>query len=424
MTVKISDSITNGSAAAPISPTDFSLLSPEVRTDPYPYYTVLRNQSPIHPLVPGTSSYAITRFEDVSSVLHNPEAFSSTALQSALQGGGTNTGPNSGALAGHPLIEAPMMIAVDPPDHGRLRRLVNRGFTPRRIAEMEERIRELAVGFLEPHLASGSIDLTQDLAIPLPVTVIAELLGIEPDRIADFKRWSDTTVIGLSGVAGEYDSETIRAAADEMVDYIDRIAAERRKRPRNDLISVLVQAEEGDTLTTSEVMSFTLLLLLAGNETTTNLIGNAAAALLKSPDQLERVYAQPSCIPEMIEEVVRYDSPIQALPRQATADFELPSGRIEKDAFLLVYFASANRDERKFEAPDRFDIGRDTSDHIGFGHGVHFCLGAALARLEGRVAFEVLVDRCANLRFATDRIEVIDSMVLRGPKSLPLAFTC
>jgi len=399
---------------------DFSLLAPEVRENPYPYYAALRRESPIHQLAEGMPLYAITRYADVIHALHHPELFSSTALQVALQGGGIGIGPNSGALAGHRLLASNMMIATDPPDHARLRRLVNRGFTPRRIAALEPRIRELASGCLDAAIRHGDLELVSGLSVPLPVTVIAEMLGVEPERRDQFKAWSDAFVIGLSGAAGQYSKDDVRRAADEMADYIERIAAERRASPKDDLISVLVRAEEGDTLTTGEVMSFVVLLLIAGNETTTNLIGNGVKALLAHPEQLARVLTDRSLVPALVDEALRYDSPVQALPRSTQSAVELPSGNVPANSVLLVFFASANHDEEQFRDAERFDIDRETTGHVAFGHGIHFCLGASLARLEARVAFEELFSRCRSLELAAGSVPMLDSLVLRGPKSLPL----
>ena len=407
--------------AREIRASDYSPLLPEVRANPYPYYAALRREAPVHRMIPGLPFFAVSRYEDVLFVLQHPELFSSTALRTLAQGG-IGFGPNSGALAGHLLLDSAMMIAVDPPDHTRLRQLVNRGFTPRRIAALEPRLREIARGCLDAGVSRGRIDLVRDLAIPFPVTVIAELLGVEPERRGDFKRWSDTTVIGLSGISGEFSREDVRRGADEMAGYIERIVAERRTAPRDDLISVLLEAEEGDALSTGEVMAFVVLLLIAGNETTTNLIGNAMKALLLHPEQLAELEADGSLIPGMIEEVLRYDSPIQGIPRQVRRDVDLPGGTVAKDAFVMVLFASANRDERQFPDPDRFDLHRNPQGHLAFGQGIHFCLGAALARLEARIAFESLFAKCRNLRLDADEIPMLDSMLLRGPKSLSLLF--
>ncbi len=407
-------------APAEPSAADFNLISPDVRADPYPYYAAMRRDSPIHQVIPGAPLYAITRYADVIHILHNPEVFSSSALQATLQGGGANLGPNSGSLAGHRLLSSPMMIATDPPDHGRLRGLVNRGFTPRRIAALEPRIREIANRCLDEAIKSGELELVRGFSIPLPVKVIAELLGVESDRVDQFKAWSDAFVIGLSGAAGEYSPDDVRNAADEMADYFEKIAAERLANPKDDLISVLSQAEAGDSLSTGELLSFVALILIAGNETTTNLIGNGMKALLAHPEQLERVMADPTLVPALVDEVLRYDSPIQALPRSNSIAVELPSGKVPENSTLLVFYAAANRDNEQFPNADRFDIDRSTQEHVAFSHGIHYCLGASLARLEARVAFETLFSRLRNFELAADSIQMVDSAVLRGPKSIPL----
>ena len=403
------------------APADFSLMSPEFRSDPYPYYAALRRESPIHRLVEGAPFYAVTRYADVVHILHHPEQFSSSALQAALQGGGVGIGPNSGALAGHRLLTSPMMIATDPPDHGRLRKLVNRGFTPRRIAALEPRIREIANQCLDAAIKDGEIELVRGLTIPMPVKVIAEMLGVERDRVDQFKAWSDAFVIGLSGAQGQYSPEDVQKAADEMADYFERFAADRRANPKDDLISVLAQAEGGDALSNGELLSFVALLLIAGNETTTNLIGNGVKALLAHPDQFDRVIEDASLIPALVDEVLRYDSPIQALPRSNAEAVELPSGTLPAGSTSMVFYAAANHDEAKFPDAESFDIDRTGNDHVAFSHGIHYCLGASLARLEAKVAFEALFARGRKFGLTGESIPMVDSAVLRGPKSLQLA---
>ncbi|MBK7952354.1 MAG: cytochrome P450 [Deltaproteobacteria bacterium] len=403
-----------------ISAADYNAFNPVVRANPYPYYAALRDESPIHRMIPGAPLFAVSRHADVQHVLHRPEQFSSTAFQALFQGG-LSLSPNSGALAGHRLLASPMMISVDPPHHQRLRGLVNRGFTPRRIAALEPRLREIAERFFEDVRETGKMDLVRDLSVPFPVTVIAELLGVEPELRHKFKHWSDSTVIGLSGISQDFSKEEVRKSADEMADYFERVAAERRANPKDDLISVLVTADDGDALSAGEVLSFVFLLLVAGNETTTNLIGNAMHALLRHPAQMKEVAENPELIPQMLEEALRYDSPIQSLPRQATADVELPSGAVKKDTFLMTLFASANRDSNYFPNADQFDIHRKPQGHLAFGHGIHFCLGASLARLEAKVAFETLFENARNFQL-DGKIAMLDSLALRGPKSVPLAF--
>lgn len=413
--------VTNASMDPPatLRASDYDPLSPVVRTDPYPYYAALRRESPVHPIVPGMPYYAVSRYQDVIFILHHPEIFSSAPAGGPSQAASLN--PGARALADHRLFATPMMIGVDPPDHNRLRRLVSRGFTPRRIASLEPRFREIAAECIDRVAARGEMDLQRDLAIPLPVTVISELLGVELDYRERFKHWSDALAVGLSGMSEEWSTDDVRGALDEMADFIEEMVGERRMRPRDDLISVLVEAEEGEALSPSEVLNFVALLLVAGNETTTNLIGNAMKALLRHPEQLARVARDRSLLPAMIEEALRYESPIQGLPRCALRETELAGTTLPEGALVMALFAAANRDERQFPDPDRFDIRRNPQ-HLAFGHGVHFCLGASLARLEARVAFETLFDRCRDFQLADDEIPVVESLFVRGPKRLPLRF--
>ncbi len=407
-----------------IKPSDYIPIDPRVRKDPYPYYEVLRREAPVHRILPSLPFYALSRYDDVAFALHNPQIFSSTAFREITQRAPPpgSFGGNQAALLGHRVFGTPMLISVDPPDHAPMRQIVNRGFTPRRISEMEPRIREITSEYLDKALSGERMDLIADLAIPLPVTVIAELLGIEPGRRDEFKHWSDAIVFGMSGVSGEYTADDVRGAADEMAGFFDRIADERRRNPKDDLISVIVAAEEGEVLSTDEVMSFAVLLLIAGNETTTNLIGNAMKALLHNPEQLARVQADASLIPAMLEETLRYESPIQGLPRLVMEDVEIAGTTIPKDARVMVLMGSANRDARRFPDPDRFDIDRGAKDHLGLGHGIHFCLGAALARLEGLAAFEALLSRATDFELLTQDILPHDSLLVRGPKELEIAF--
>ncbi len=409
-------------SAIQVSASDYNPLDPNVRDNPYPYYAAMRRDSPVHQMIPGAPLFAVTRYADVLQILHAPEAFTSTAFQVLSSGGGPSLGPNSGALAGHRLLLDPMMIAVDPPQHGKLRALINRGFTPRRIAALEPRLREIAAECVDPLLPKGQLELVHDLAIPFPVTVIAELLGVEPERLGQFKAWSDAIVLGLAGAAESYSREEIVTAADEMADYIDAIVERRRAEPRDDLISALAANDGDEALSAGELRSFVVLLLIAGNETTTNLIGNGMRALLEHPDVLARVYHDRKLIPKMVEEVLRYDSPIQGLPRKAVEDTEIAGVPVPKDAFLMVMFGSANRDAAHFPEPDRFDPDRDTRAHLAFGHGIHFCVGSALARLEARIAFESIFERCRDLRLDADSISILPSMLLRGPSQLPISF--
>jgi len=272
-------------------------------------------------------------------------------------------------------------------------------------------------------LHSGEpFDLVRDLAIPVPVTVIAEMLGVEPERHADFKRWSDLVVEASTGPgrANPF-QKRYRENMVAFIRYLKKITHDRRREPRDDLVSTIVASQDGEIgLTDREVIQFGLLLLVAGNETTTNLIGNAVTALLGHPEQLARVAADPGQVPSLLEETLRYDAPVQLVFRNTLSDTEIAGVPIPSGETVAVLLGSANRDERRFPEPDRFDVGRNPQAHIGFGFGKHFCLGASLARLEAKVALEALVPELPKLRGPSGDIERIDSFLVRGPTRLDL----
>jgi cytochrome P450 len=314
----------------------------------------------------------------------------------------------------------PTVINTDPPEHGRYRGILNRGFTPREIGGMEARIREITTRLIDELLANGGpADLVSQLTIPLPVTVIAELLGVDPERHADFKRWSDAFVSQMG--RGTNLDPTI-ASMREFNEYFAAEIERRRADPSDDLISRLVLAETSEgRLSPLELLAFTRLLLIAGNETTTNLIGNAVIALLENPEQLERLRAEPALIDNAVEEALRFDSPVQGLPRVAAKDVEVGGEKIPAGARVMLMIGSANRDPDRWPDADRFDVGRDTTGHLGFGFGIHFCLGSHLARLESRCALEAIVGRLHDLRFAGEIVRNVNP-ILRGPASLPVTF--
>jgi cytochrome P450 len=380
---------------------------PEVKANPYPYYAHLREHAPVYQ-VEAAGFWAVSRYDEVLYILRNPQLFSSTILLAALLGDL------------NPVPEAANLIASDPPVHTRLRKLVNRAFTPLLIAALEPRLREITEELLHNIARQKECDLVRDLSTPLPVIVIAEMLGVEPEHRHDFKRWSDDIVHAANGVSGEERAHAQQSVTEFRAYFQDAIER-RRKTPGNDLITALVRAEEEDqVLTAGEVLSLTTLLLIAGNETTTNLIGNTMLALLEHPEALAQVQAQPNLIPNAIEETLRYDGPVQGIFRQATQDVEVAGTTIPAGSLLFPLFASADRDERKFPNPDRFDITRNTEGHIAFGFGIHFCLGAPLARLETKVALEELLKRFRHISYGKEKVEKIDSFFLRGPKTFPL----
>ena len=387
---------------------EYNPLLPEVKENPYPYYTYLREHAPAYQ-IEGLGFWALSRYDDVDYVLKNPNLFSSATFLASM----------IGDL--NPVPEAPSLVSCDPPDHTRLRKLVNKAFTPRIIRSLESRIREVAQELVGQLAGKSEFDLVYDLSSPLPVIVIAEMLGVKPEDRADFKRWSDDIVLATNRMFTAEDEKRIRESIAEFRVYFQDVITERRKEPREDLTTALIQAEEEDQkLNEWEVLSLLTLLLVAGNETTTNLIGNMMLALLGHPEQMEKLRADPSLIPNAIEETLRFDGPVQGLVRQLTQDVEIAETTLPANTLVFPLVASANRDERKFANPEQFDISRDTEGHIAFGYGIHYCLGAQLARLEAKIAFEELFAQFPSLTETDAPITRMESLIVRGPKSLPL----
>jgi cytochrome P450 len=389
---------------------DYNPLSPEAQENPFPYYSFLRHQHPVMWLKP-LNAWAISRYHDVDFAIRNPQIFSSAKW----------LGESIGDL--NPAPEVPWMIETDPPDHSRLRKLVSKAFTPRTVSLLEPRIRAIAEELLAPSQADGEVDFVRGFSSALPVIVIAEMLGIEPSHRADFRRWSDNVVRGTSRPSAETARIEIRQTNAEMRAYFQDAIAQRRKEPRDDFLTALVQAEEDrQVLTSEEVLAMAMLVLLAGNETTMNLLGNTVLALLAHPAALSTIRRDRSLVPQLIEEVLRYDSPVQIVFRRTTREIELSGTTIPGDASVFVLLGSANRDEAKFPDPDRFNIQRDASEHLAFGFGTHYCLGAGLARLEAKVALEQFLYSCPPFVGGTERVERIHSLIVRGPRTLPLKF--
>ncbi len=398
--------------------------------DPYPIYRELREDAPIY-RSPESGTYCLSRHADVEFALRQPRAFSSAGMQKALQStAGQRPGLRDLMAIGRFMLRArvnplvsrrpPNLVTEDPPLHDDIRAIVNRGFTPRRISALEPRMREIVDECMARRMRGGPFDVVGDLAVMLPVTVIAEMLGVEPDRHRDFKRWSDAIVSASTGGNREGGLRAVIEPMGELRGYMRHIVRDRRVHPTDDLISVLVDSKNEDTLGEEEVYGFIALLLVAGNETTTNLIGNSTLALLAHPEELSKVQADPTLVPRMLEETVRWDTPVQLLFRQTTEDVELPSGKIPNGAQVALLLGSAGRDPAVYEEADRFDVTRSPRPHLGFGHGVHFCLGASLARLEGKVAMEALVPQLPVTHGPRLQPELIDSFVVRGPRRLVL----
>lgn len=377
--------------------------SPVVQADPYPAYHELREREPVF-YHPEKRFWALSRYDDVVDALRRPEVFSSRRVLDDP--------------AADPATFMPMIVIIDPPRHDVLRSLVSRAFTPRRILDLEGRIRAIATELIDAFIEMGRCDLFREFSAPLPTIVIAELLGVAPEDRAMFKE-NSTIVVSSVSPGGVKDSAH---AAAELTTYLERSFEDKRKHPRDDMMSALLQAEiDGQRLSQAELLGFAFLLLLAGNETTTNLISNATVLLDRFPDERRRLVANRALIPSAVEECLRFESPVQGVERLATREVEVGGKVMQRGDKVFVLLASANRDERHIPDPERFDVGRDPNRHVAFGLGAHFCLGASLARLEARVSWEELLRRMPEFR-VSGPTERLPSPIFRGLLSLPIEF--
>lgn len=374
----------------------------EVQRDPYPYYRRLREEAPIYQ-VEGRGYWVLSRHEDVFEAFRDHETFSS-AKGNACEPG-----------------FQPGLIAVDPPKHTRLRRIVQKVFTRRAIEERWGRkVRAICDELLGQVIGAGPFDAFERLTLPLPVRMITELLGIPDDDLAEFKRWTDDMVAGVSQHLDPALQQRTEAAFRGLSQYFWQKVEERRGSGLPDLITLICNAEEDDRLTTKEAVHFCILLLIAGNETTTNLLGNALVAFCQNPGQEAKLRADRSLMPGAIEEILRYCQPSQCFFRQSTRPVTYHGVTIPADARFLLSIGSANRDPRVFPDPEAFRVDRQPdSEHVAFGSGVHHCLGSMLARLEIRAFFEALFDRSRSVRLAGEPTYILNPIV-RGPIRLPL----
>ncbi len=381
-----------------------------IHDDPYPTYRLLRDAYPVYHAVT-TNTWVLSRYDDVESALLDHSSYSSKR-------GVFPTPP------GCDLVDAfmPMMIMMDPPRHHQLRALVSKAFTPRRIASLNEGVATLAadlIGFLDE--GAGCANFVKDFAGPLPAMVIADLLGVPREDRLQFREWS-ATLVESNPTRGEMGAGL--AAAASMYAYFADFLTARRRAPREDLISALVGADiDGAHLTDEELLGFCLLLLVAGHETTTNLLGNAAVVLAEHPDSRHRMTHDHTLIGPAIEELLRYDSPVQGLSRNVTHDVTLHDTTMARGESVLLLFGSANRDDRAFPDPDVFDIDRRPEHQVAFGKGAHFCLGAALARMEARIALTALLDRLPNWTVDLESATRLRSGPIRGYSALPISWS-
>ena len=390
----------------------FNPWDPAFRANPYPHYKPLLAGPPrILDLFGPTAM--IARYADVTAVLRDHAHFSSVRPRDPSEP------PNEGPFAG-----ARTMLFSDPPLHTRLRRLVSRDFTPRRIRDLEPRIREIAKDLIDAAERKGELEVMSGIANALPVMVIAEMLGVPPDHYQQFKHWSDTVVAGDNALPGTPPPEEFHTATKALRDYFAEEIERRRRSPGADLVSALVAAhDDAEAMNAEELLAFVLLLLLAGNETTTNLIGNGMLALGQNPAQLNLLRQSPELMPRAIEEILRYDGPVQSTIRFTTEDLNLGGTALPAGQACFIILAAANRDPAQFEDPEKFDIARKPNDHVAFGEGIHFCIGAPLARMEGAIAIGAMLERFPRLRLQDPAAPVTykGSYFLRGLASLTMA---
>jgi len=381
-----------------------NLFSDDIRRNPYPLYDQLRASSPVLRVPPPFDAWMIFDYDGVKWVLNDHETFSSR-------------------------VPAPQwFIFFDPPAHTKLRALISRAFTPKMIANLEPRIRELSHELLDQAVKRDEMDLAADFSVPLPMKVIAGMIGIPLADWARYKRWSDVILrLSYTRSGGEEAESALRdftAVTAEMDAYLADMIHERRQAPQDDLLTRLIEAEvDGERLSPQEILGFFQLLVVGGQETTTNLINNAVLCLLEHPDQLARLRKAPELLPTAVEEVLRYRSPLQWMMRTPRRDIKVCGEQIPAGKLVLPVIGSANRDPRQFPQAAAFDISRDPNPHVAFGHGIHFCLGAALSRIEAKIALSDLLARFKNFELATDQPwEPRQALNVHGPTRLPIRF--
>lgn len=380
---------------------------PEVQDDPYPTYRALRETEPVH-RSPFLDLWFLTRYDDIDGLLRDRRFTSDRTLWNSLPG------MDEGYV--------PSMVSVDPPDHTRLRRLVSKAFTPAVVARIRPWAREVVDRALEEAAVEGGLDLVEDLARPLPTAVIGRLLGVPVEDWPRSQRWARAMVLSVDPLAMP-DADRVaafRSAEEDFYEYIGGLVARRRLEPRDDLISALVAAEEkGDVLGERELLAMLELLLVAAQETTVGLIGNGALALLRHPEQLALLADRPALLDSAIEELLRFDSPMQLALRVAREDVEVQGREIQAGDMVVGLLGAANRDPEHFADPERLDLARSPNPHFGFGRGIHFCLGAPLVRLEAQVALGELVRRFPRMELASEPRRS-ETVLIRALSSLPL----
>lgn len=388
-----------------------NLFAPDYVADPFPTYAAMRQQHPVCPVEPG-GFWAVSRYADVQSVLKSAERFSSAGFRPAFEPAWL--GHNPGAHT---------MLSMDPPEHTRNRQLIHRAFAPGVINRVEPQIRTMIASITSRIAAQGEADVVDDLATPIVAGVIGDFLAFDPALHARFKHWSDTLASVTPVPRSPEHAAQVRQTVAEMEDYFGTVIDARKQHPGDDMVSLLTMADiDGQELTRSELIAFLFLLLVAGLETTVHLISKSLLLLSSRPDLVDRLRSNPLLIAQFIEEMLRYDPPTHGLFRQATADTSIAGVTIPAGTFVMVLLAAANRDPDQFPDPDTFNLDRTVQGGLAFGHGPHFCLGAALARLEGRATLEALLARFSGFERLGGEIEWHHTLTVRGPAHLPLRF--
>ncbi len=394
----------------------YQLLDPEVLANPYPLYHRLRSEDPVH-WDPFLHEWVVTRYADVMTVFQD---FSANRTPTPEQ----LTRLRMTVLKPFAQVMVRQMVFLDQPAHGRIRGLASKAFTPRRVKVLRPHIQDITDSLLDAVQPKGRMDVIADLGYPLPAIVTAEMLGVPVTDRDQLKPWSED----FAELLGNFQYNPDRAphllrSLEEMCAYFLAAVQEHREHPRDDVISALVTAEQdGDRLTDEEIVANCILIMVGGQETTTNLIGNGMLSLLRYPDQLEKLQADSSLIPPAVEELLRYESPIQHTTRVAPNDLVLGGKTIRKGQTVIAVMGAANRDPEQFPDPDRLDICRQDTRHVAFAYGSHFCFGAPLARLEGQVVFETVLRRIPNLRLEPGPLTWRGNLDLRGLTTLPVTF--
>ena len=394
---------------------------PAVIADPYPVFRQLREEEPFH-RSQVLGGVVLTRYTDVRACLNDPRLSSDRITPFVKH---RPDRPHAAEIQALGRMLGLWAVFTDPPKHTHLRGLMTTAFTTRAVERLRPRVEALVGELIDQVGTLGQMDLIRDFAWPLPITVIAEMLGVPREDRAALKVWSDelATFVG-SALATSDKYERAARSSGQMSDYFRDLIGQRRASPRDDLVSALVAADEPhDTTSEEELVATAILLLFAGHETTTNLIGNGILSLLRHPAELHALRADPSLIVPAVEELLRYEGPTAAMVRIALEDVALPSGgTIGRGDRVFLMINAANRDPRHFDDPERVNIRRDPNRHIAFGYGLHFCVGAPLARLEAQIAIPALLRRLPDLALTTDALSWLDSLVFRGVRSLPLTF--